>query len=61
MCDRKCDCQTCYSGFYHNRGDCGNCYTDSYEQCLSGGIHNCRGYVPKNFFKRLLYKLKGLI
>lgn len=51
MCDRECDCKTCLSAL------CGECYTDSLEQCRAGGIHHCRGYVPRNFFKRLWYKI----
>lgn len=38
---------------------CGECYTDSLEQCRSGGIHHCRGYIPHNFFKRLWWCITG--
>lgn len=56
MCNKKCDCKTCYVS---PTGECGECYTDSLEQCRAGGIHHCRGYVPKNFFKRLWYMITG--
>lgn len=53
MCDRECDCKTCQFSNKYNK--CGSCYPDSLKQCKSGGIHNCRGYVPYSFFKRLWY------
>jgi hypothetical protein len=58
MCDRECDCKSCLSALSCG---CGECYTDSLEQCRAGGIHKCRGYVPRNPFKRVLYKIRGLI
>jgi hypothetical protein len=56
MCDRECDCRTCLSASFCG---CGECYTDSLERCRAGGIHNCRGYVPRNIFKRIFYKIMG--
>ena len=55
MGDRECDCKTCLSALLCDR--CGECYTDSLEQCRAGGIHHCREYVLGNFFKRLWYKI----
>lgn len=59
MCDRECDCKTCHMTYGKDSCSCGECYTDSLEQCRSGGIHHCRGYVPHNFFKRLWCCITG--
>lgn len=59
MCDRECDCKTCRICCDQYPHTCGDCYYDSFEQCRNGGIHNCRGYIPNNFFKRLWYCLTG--
>ena len=58
MCDRECDCKTCLSALLCE--GCGECYTDSLEQCRAGGIHHCRGYVPKNLFNRFWYVITGM-
>lgn len=59
MCNRECDCKTCMICAGEIMTSCGECYKDSLEQCRSGGIHNCRGYIPKNFFKRLWWCITG--
>lgn len=59
MCERECDCKTCYMTNCKNPVQCGDCYTDSIDGCRSGGIHNCRGYVPNNIFKRFVLCLTG--
>lgn len=60
MCYNSCQCKTCVIA---NSGDgallCGDCYIDSQNQCKSGGIYNCIGYVPKNPIKRLWWRITG--
>lgn len=56
-CNIRCDCKTCR--IYDNEFICGECYYDSLEQCLLNGIHNCRGYIPSSFLKRLWWCIKG--
>lgn len=57
MCERNCDCKICKC----SKVNCGECYVDSLEQCRNGGIHNCRGYVPNKFLKRIWYAIIGKI
>lgn len=56
-CNKKCKCKTCRICFI---SECGDCYSDTLEQCKSGnGVQNCRGYTPSNFLKRLWYCITG--
>ncbi len=56
MCERECDCKTCLSAYYGI--ECGNCYTDSLDQCRSGGIHDCWGYEKSSLWRRFCRAFK---
>lgn len=59
MCERECKCKTCWFSAHGMR--CGECYDNSLSKCRSGGVKECRGYIPDTLLGYIWYRLMNIM